>query len=64
VENGDSTPRLVHPVVLGGQSWLTTATQEGHDCFALCVDAETGKIRFNEKVFHTDNPEPLATAPR
>src|SRR6266567_4694889 len=47
------------PVVMGGQVWLTTATEDGRDHFAVCVDAETGKIRFNEKVFHTDNPEPL-----
>src|SRR5947209_19478587 len=47
------------PVVMGGQVWLTTATEEGHDFFAIGVDAETGKIRFNEKVFHSDNPEPL-----
>jgi outer membrane protein assembly factor BamB len=47
------------PVVMGGQVWLTTATEEGHDFFAVCVDAETGRIRFNEKVFHSDNPEPL-----
>jgi outer membrane protein assembly factor BamB len=47
------------PVVLGGQVWLTTATTDGHDFFAICVDAETGQIRFNEKVFHADNPEPL-----
>jgi outer membrane protein assembly factor BamB len=46
-------------VVLGGQVWVTTATDDGHDFFAICVDAETGKIRFNEKVFHSDNPEPL-----
>ena len=32
---------------------------DGHDFFAICVDADTGKIRFNEKVFHSDNPEPL-----
>jgi outer membrane protein assembly factor BamB len=47
------------PVVMGGQVWLTTATPEGHDYFAICVDKETGKILFNEKVFHTDTPEPL-----
>jgi outer membrane protein assembly factor BamB len=47
------------PVVLGGQVWLTTATEDGHDFFAIGVDAETGEIRFNEKVFHSDNPEPL-----
>ena len=47
------------PVVMGGQVWLTTATEDGHDFFAICVDAETGQVRFNEKVFHSDNPEPL-----
>ena len=47
------------PVVMGGQVWLTTATEDGHDFFAICVDAETGQIRFNEKVFHSDHPEPL-----
>jgi outer membrane protein assembly factor BamB len=47
------------PVVMGGQVWLTTATLEGHDFYAVGVDAETGQIRFNEKVFHSDNPEPL-----
>ena len=47
------------PVVMGGQVWLTTATEDGHDFFAIGVDADTGKILFNEKVFHADNPEPL-----
>ena len=47
------------PVVQGGQVWLTTATEDGHDFFALGVDAETGKVRFNEKLFHCDAPEPL-----
>ena len=47
------------PVVMGGQVWLTTATEDGHDFFAIGVDAETGQILFNEKVFHSDNPEPL-----
>jgi len=47
------------PVVMGGQVWLTTATEDGQDSFALCVDAKTGTVRFNEKVFHRDNPEPL-----
>ncbi len=47
------------PVVMGGQVWLTTATGDGHDFFAIAVDADTGRILFNEKVFHADNPEPL-----
>ncbi len=47
------------PVVMGGAVWLTTATEDGHAFFALSVDAETGRIRFNQEVFHSDNPEPL-----
>jgi len=47
------------PVVMGGQVWLTTATEDGHDYFAIGVDKESGKVFFNEKVFHTDTPEPL-----
>src|SRR5438874_5171665 len=47
------------PVIMGGQVWLTTATVDGHDFYAIGVDAETGKILFNEKVFHSENPEPL-----
>ena len=39
--------------------WLTTATTDGHDFFAICVDAKTGEIRFNERLFHADSPEPL-----
>ena len=46
------------PVVMNGQVWLTAATADGQDYFAICVDEVTGKILFNEKVFHTDNPEP------
>src|SRR3984885_825995 len=46
------------PVVMGGQVWLTTATEDGHDFFVLCLDADTGEVRFNEKLFHCDNPEP------
>jgi hypothetical protein len=52
--HGQSTP-----VILDGQIWVTTATEEGNDLYAICVDAESGKILINEKVFHTDQPEPL-----
>jgi outer membrane protein assembly factor BamB len=47
------------PVALGGQVWLTTATEDGHDFFALGVDAESGRVRFNEELFHCEAPEPL-----
>jgi outer membrane protein assembly factor BamB len=50
------------PVVMGGQVWLTTATEDGHDFFAICVDAASGKILFDEKLFHCDDPESLGAA--
>ena len=56
-EHGWSTP-----VILGGQIWLTTATEEGRDFFAICVDVDTGKILFNEKLFHCDTPEVLGNS--
>jgi outer membrane protein assembly factor BamB len=47
------------PVILGGQVWLTTATEDGHDFYVLCLDAATGQITVNHKLFHADYPEPL-----
>lgn len=50
------------PVVMGGQIWLTTATEEGHDFYVLCLDAESGKVLLNQKLFHADKPEPLGNS--
>jgi len=47
------------PVVMDGRIWLTTATLKGHDFFVICVDADSGQIRLNRKLFHADDPEPL-----
>ena len=47
------------PVIMGGQIWMTTATVEGNDFYAICVDEKSGKILFNEHLFHSDNPESL-----
>ncbi len=47
------------PVVQSKQVWLTTATLDGHEFFGVCVDADTGKILYNEKLFSCDKPEPL-----
>jgi len=47
------------PVVMNGRIWFTTATLKGHDFFVICVDADSGEIRLNKKVFHADDPEPL-----
>jgi outer membrane protein assembly factor BamB len=50
------------PVVLGDQVWLTTATTDGRDFFAFCLDARTGAVRHEAKLFHADAPEPLGNA--
>lgn len=47
------------PVVMNGQVWLTTATEEGTDYYAIGVDAATGEILHNRRLFHSDDPEPL-----
>jgi len=46
------------PAILNNQVWLTTATPDGHEFFAICVDAITGKIVSNQKLFASENPEP------
>ncbi len=45
------------PVVLGNQIWLTTATEDGKELFAVCVDRETGKIIYDLNLFHVPNPQ-------
>ena len=50
------------PAVMNGQVWVTTATLEGHEFFVICVDAETGRIMLNKKLFHCDAPESLGNA--
>ncbi len=45
------------PVVFGSQVWLTTATEDGRDLFAVAVDRESGKIIHNQKIFHTESPQ-------
>lgn len=47
------------PVSLGNQIWLTTASLDGHDFFAFCVAADSGKILFQQRLFHCATPEPL-----
>jgi hypothetical protein len=50
------------PVVMDGRVWLTTATEDGHEFFVVCLDAASGKILYNKKLFHCDSPEPLGNA--
>jgi outer membrane protein assembly factor BamB len=47
------------PVVWGKQVWLTTATPEGRELFAMAFDLETGKVLHDLKVFETEKPDDL-----
>jgi outer membrane protein assembly factor BamB len=42
------------PVVFASQVWCTTATPDGKEMFAVCLDFQTGKEIFNIKVFEPD----------
>jgi outer membrane protein assembly factor BamB len=42
------------PVIWGNQVWLTSATEDGRELFALCIDKENGKIIHDLKIF--DDP--------
>jgi outer membrane protein assembly factor BamB len=45
------------PVVLGRQVWLTTATPDGKQLFAVAIDKDTGKIIYDLKLFDVPNPQ-------
>ena len=45
------------PVVWGGQIWLTTAAENGRELFAVCVDAGTGRILRDLKLFDVEKPQ-------
>ena len=45
------------PVVWGDQIWLTTASEDGRELFAVCVDRATGKILRDQKLFDIETPQ-------
>ena len=45
------------PVVWENQIWVTTATEEGHKLYAVCVDFESGKIIHDKLLFEVENPQ-------
>ena len=45
------------PVIWGGQIWLTTATTNGHELFAMCVDRDTGQVIRDLKLFDVAKPQ-------
>ena len=48
------------PVVWDKQIWLTTATDDGKQLFAVCVDRDSGRIVHDIRVFEVEKPEPIA----
>lgn len=47
------------PVILDNQIWITTATEDGHKLYALCIDRKTGSILFDKEMFSIESPSPL-----
>lgn len=45
------------PVIWGRQIWLTTATEDGKQMFAVCVDRQTGEVLHDLKLIETENPQ-------
>lgn len=45
------------PVVFGNQVWLTTATENGADLFAIALNRASGEILHDLKIFHTPAPQ-------
>jgi outer membrane protein assembly factor BamB len=45
------------PIVLGDQVWITTATEDGYERFAVALDRDSGRIVHDLKLFHVDNPQ-------
>jgi len=45
------------PVVWGEQIWLTTATEDGRELFAVAVDRATGRILHDLKLFEVEKPQ-------
>lgn len=47
------------PVIMNGRLWLTASTEDGRESYVLSVDAATGEIALNKRLFENENPEPL-----
>lgn len=45
------------PVVWGKQIWMTTATEDGRELFAVCVARDTGKVVHDLKLFDIEKPQ-------
>jgi len=50
------------PVIWGDQIWITTATEDGKENFAICLDKNTGKIIHDLKLWTNEKPSPLGNS--
>ena len=55
---------LSSPVVMGNEIWLTTADVDGHDYHVLCVNADSGEIVANQKLFEVTEPQSMGNGSR
>jgi outer membrane protein assembly factor BamB len=47
------------PVIWDNQIWMTTATEDGKQQFAICIDRDTGKILVDKLLFENDKPSEI-----
>lgn len=47
------------PVIWDNQIWLTTATEDGRQLYALCIDRNSGAILFDRQMYLIESPAPL-----
>lgn len=45
------------PVIWDNQVWVSSATEDGRELFAVCVDRESGKILLDQRIFQVDVPQ-------
>jgi len=45
------------PVIWGAQVWVTSATEDGHELFVVCLDRDTGKIIRDDRLFEVATPQ-------
>ncbi len=47
------------PVIWGDQIWMSTATEDGFELSAVCVDRESGEIIHDLQVFEVEQPREI-----
>jgi len=45
------------PVIWENQIWLSTATENGRELFAVCIERDSGKVTTDLKLFDIPNPQ-------